>query len=48
MRQFTFWRSYRDQDKHPVFCLTNRNPYYQKYPRAGKNKLLAQWQGIKP
>ncbi|MEM8969158.1 MAG: hypothetical protein AAGE93_22260 [Bacteroidota bacterium] len=45
--QFTFWRSYRDQDKRPVFCLTNRNTYYQKYPRAGRDKLLAQWQGIK-
>ncbi|WKN44248.1 hypothetical protein [Tunicatimonas pelagia] len=46
--QFSFWRNYADQHKRPVFCLTNRNTYYQKYPRAGRDKLLAQWQGIKP
>lgn len=46
--QFTFWRRYTDQDKRPVFCLTNDNTHYHKFPRAGRDKLLAQWQGIKP
>ncbi|MGB3586149.1 MAG: hypothetical protein WBA23_06395 [Tunicatimonas sp.] len=40
----SFWRSYHNQDERLVFCLTNRNTYYQKYPRAGKDKLIAQWQ----